>query len=49
MSDGTQIAKAYVQILPSAKGIKNTLKNEMGGAADEAGAAAGSKIIGLIK
>lgn len=38
-----------MQILPSAKGIKQNLIKEMGGAANEAGASAGSKITSLIK
>lgn len=45
----TEIAQAYVQIMPSAKGIKSKLSSEMSGAAEESGNSAGSKIAGLIK
>lgn len=47
---GTELAKAYVQIIPSAMGIKDRLKgplgNETSAAADEAGKKAGG-ILGL--
>lgn len=46
---GTEIGTAYVQIVPSAQGIAGSLKKVMGGEADEAGQAAGSKISGKIK
>ena len=39
----TELAKAYVQIIPTAKGIKAALENELGGAADSAGKSAGGK------
>lgn len=39
----TELAKAYVQIVPTAKGIKAALENELGGAADSAGKSAGGK------
>lgn len=41
----TELAKAYVQIIPSAKGIKSKIENEIGGA----GAGAGTKLAGAIK
>ena len=41
MSEGTQIAKAYVQIIPSAKGIKNQLKSIMEPEAVNAGKSSG--------
>lgn len=52
----TEIAKAYVQILPSTKGIKSKLQGEMNGAATSAGNSAGSimgkgfatKLIGVL-
>ena len=43
MANGADIAKAYVQIIPSADGIKGNLENLMGGEADSAGKSAGSK------
>lgn len=49
----TELAKAYVQIVPSAKGIKGSITSELAGEADAAGAAAGqgfgSKMMGAIK
>lgn len=49
----TELAKAYVQIVPSAKGIKGSLTNVLGGEADSAGASAGqtfgSKMMGALK
>ena len=41
MSD---IAKAYVQIIPSADGIKGSLENMLGGEAESAGKSAGGKL-----
>lgn len=38
----TEIAKAYVQIIPSMKGVKGQIENELGGAGDGAGKTAGS-------
>ena len=46
MSD---IGTAYVQIVPSAKGISGSIQKVLGGEADAAGAAAGGKISGKIK
>ena len=37
------IAKAYVQIIPSAEGIKGKLEETLGGEAESAGKAAGGK------
>ena len=37
------LAKAYVQIMPTAKGIQGALENELGGVADSAGRHAGGK------
>lgn len=50
MGSGTELAKAYVQIIPSAEGIKGKLSEAMGDEAGNAGSAAGS-ILGknLIK
>lgn len=39
-----ELAKAYVQILPSAEGIKGNLENIMNGEADKAGKSAGSRL-----
>lgn len=47
---GTELAKAYVQILPSAAGMTNNLKQVMGGPSEEAGKHAGRKLgASLIK
>ena len=43
MANGTDIAKAYVQIIPSAEGIKGKLTEVMGGEADKAGESAGGR------
>lgn len=40
----TELAKAYVQIIPSAKGIKGMLEKEMGGEASAAGKSAGKSL-----
>jgi phage-related protein len=49
----TQIGEAYIQILPSAKGIKGSLTKELGGEAESAGKSAGGSIasglVGAIK
>lgn len=49
MSEGTDLAKAYVQIVPSMKGVKSALSEQLGGASQEAGHKAGSNIAGMIK
>ena len=49
MAEGTEIAKAYVQIIPSAKGIKGKIAKELGGEANEAGKSLGSALVGKIK
>lgn len=49
MPNGTDIAKAYVQIIPSAEGIKGKLTEVMGGEADAAGKDAGSKFASTFK
>lgn len=43
MANGTDIAKAYVQIIPSAEGIKGKLTTMMDGEAETAGQSAGGK------
>lgn len=45
----TELAKAYVQIIPSAKGMQGMLANELGGEANNAGSSSGSKIVSGIK
>lgn len=48
-SKGTKLADAYVQIIPSAKGIKGRITEELGGEADSAGKSAGLSIASAIK
>lgn len=45
----TELGKAYVQIVPSARGISGSITKELSGEADRAGRSAGSKIVGAIK
>lgn len=45
----TEIAKAYVQIIPSAKGIQGSISDAIGGEAKSAGKSAGISIAGAIK
>lgn len=45
----TELAKAYVQIIPSAVGIKGKLQSELGGAGEAAGHSSGSRLVGAIK
>ncbi len=53
MANGTTIAKGYVQILPSAEGIKGkiskVLNEEAGDAGDSAGETAGNNLASKIK
>lgn len=44
----TELAKAYVQIIPSAKGIKGSISSVLGGEADRAGNSAGNTIGGNL-
>lgn len=46
---GTSLGTAYVQIVPSADGIKGSLTNLVGGEAESAGTAAGTKIGAFAK
>ena len=50
---GTTLARAYVQIAPSAEGIKQQLTDilgkEVGGAGDEAGKTLGNSLVSKIK
>ena len=43
------LGKAYVQIIPSAKGISGSISSVLGGESAAAGASAGSKIAGFAK
>ncbi|MBO7430403.1 MAG: hypothetical protein J6U56_05255 [Spirochaetia bacterium] len=45
----TELAKAYVQIVPSAKGIGSAISKEVGGESASAGKSAGLNIAGAIK
>lgn len=45
----TELAKAYVQIIPSAKGISSSLSKELNSPSESAGNSAGSKIGSAIK
>lgn len=45
----SELGKAYVQIIPSAKGISGSISKELGGEASSAGKSAGQNIAGAIK
>lgn len=45
----TELAKAYVQIIPSAKGIGKQIGDEIGGESATAGASAGNRLCNAIK
>lgn len=49
MAEGTTLAKAYVQIMPSAQGIKGNLAEALGGDAAGVGQSWGQKLAGSIK
>lgn len=44
-----EVAKAYVQIVPSAKGIAGSISNVLNNEADSAGLSAGNKIAAMLK
>lgn len=44
----TELANAYVQIVPSAQGIKGKLTDVLGGESDEAGVSVGKRLVGKI-
>lgn len=46
---GFELAKAYVQIVPSARGVKGSIAEAMGGEAEAAGQSAGESIAKKIK
>lgn len=45
----TELGKAFVQIVPSAKGISGAISKELGGEASSAGKSAGLNIVGALK
>lgn len=45
----TKLADAYIQIIPSAQGIKGSIASELNGEANSAGASAGASIASKIK
>lgn len=45
----TELAKAYVQIIPSAEGIQGRIRKELEPEADSAGSSFGGKMVGMIK
>ena len=45
----TELAKAYVQIVPSTRGIQGSISQALGGEAAAAGKSAGSSIVGAIR
>ena len=45
----TELGKAYVQIVPSAKGISGSITKELKGESESAGKSAGSTIASTIK
>ena len=53
MANGIELAKAYVQIVPSAEGIQGSISHIMGGEASAAGESAGTllgtKLVGTLK
>ena len=53
MANGIELAKAYVQIVPSADGIQGSISHIMGGEASSAGESAGTllgtKLVGTLK
>lgn len=53
MANGIELAKAYVQIVPSAEGIQGSISRIMGGeassAGESAGALLGTKLVGTLK
>jgi len=53
MANGIELAKAYVQIVPSADGIQGSISHIMGGEASSAGKSAGTllgtKLVGTLK
>lgn len=49
MANGTDLGKAYVQIIPSAEGITGRIQNILDPEGQKAGASLGTKIVGFAK
>ena len=49
MASGTTLAQAYVQVIPSMRGVKGMLSSQMGGEGASAGKTAGTKIAAGLK
>ena len=49
MPEGTELGKAYVQIVPSAKGIKGAVTKQLGGESKDAGEKSGLRIASFMK
>lgn len=49
MAAGTSLGSAYVQIVPSADGIKGSITNVLNGEAESAGTSSGNKIASFVK
>ena len=49
MASGTTLAQAYVQVIPSMRGVKGMLSSQMGGEGASAGKTAGMKIAAGLK
>ena len=49
MAAGTSLGTAYVQIVPSADGIKGSITEALGGEAENAGKSTGNKIASFVK
>lgn len=53
MAEGTELGKAYVQIIPSAKGISGKIKEALGDApaqtGESAGQSLGSRLVSTFK
>lgn len=45
----SELGQAYVQIVPSAKGIKGSIEKELGGEADAAGKSTGGRLVSALK
>lgn len=49
MASGTELAKAYIQITPSFKGLQTSINNEMGGVGESSGSSVGSSFVSAFK
>ena len=49
MAEGTELGKAWVQIVPSARGISGSISNVLKGEANSAGTSTGLGIAGKVK